>query len=198
MKYWNQRFAQEGPMGTVSLKGADARMYWSQAGWIYEAVRSYLPKTCSLAYEIGCGAGRMVPYIMRHAQRYFGVDVVPGLVDLARLSFEAMTVDFHTYSKNKGLPSFQRVGLVWFSTVMQHITCNGDLRAVLVAMRQMAEPECILVGYEALTDWENKTHIKFRSLEEVRGLLTETGWNLVAHKECPVDNGHVAFKATVL
>ena len=194
MKYWRERFDRCGYMGTVSLDGADAALYWRQAACMYEAVRPWIPNNIDLAVEYGCGAGRMVPYVMRHAKNYVGLDILPGMIAQARASFETPNVQFMACSAFR--PSYPgRVGLFWFTTVMQHITDNGELLDVLAWARINADDNCRLLGYEATAPHENKQHIKFRPMEKIDSMLASTGWRVVWCKGQENDPDHTAFAA---
>jgi SAM-dependent methyltransferase len=61
----------------------------SRGGWDYNVhyhpqLLHYMPQPCELALDVGCGAGRFTRELGTRAEHVFGVDLSPGMLEVAR------------------------------------------------------------------------------------------------------------------
>ena len=142
--------------------------------------------------EIGCGYGRLSPWISEHSDQHYAVEPESALINDAR----KLHPNIHFYqAKAQKLPFPQShfdLCVTW--TVLQHIPPN-ELGKAVAEMKRVCEPNAVMVLSEAIGEKDEKKYMRTWShtLEEWQNLLSP--WKLASHKEQKIEEslaGHMS------
>lgn len=156
------------------VKGAglphfSARIY-KEVGLLKEAL-----KGCSVknSLEIGCGYGRLTPWIAEHSEQHYAVEPEPKLRLDAELQYP--DVIFHEVRAQE-LPfpdDFFDLCVTW--TVLQHIPPGELLERAVAEIKRVCAPHSVIVLAEGIGT-KSTTRYWEHDLEEYRDLLSP--WKL--------------------
>lgn len=118
VNFWNDRAKKQGRkfVGTAGIRLED------QADKFWEGIQKIVTPdqlAGKRVLDYGCGIGRFVPYLSHLARmEYFGVDVVPSALDIARE--EHRDASFALLTTPENLPQ-KRFDVLWACTVLMHL-----------------------------------------------------------------------------
>ncbi len=160
-------------------------------------VRShYLPFVAGrdLLVELGCGRGEFLSVVAEAGAvgRVLGVDIDPAMVAAVRAAgHEAVEADLLDYLRDTD----DRPDAVFLAHVIEHLTV-GDAFAMLARLAELMPPGGRLVVVTPnpaclanLTNdfWSDPTHVRLYSLDLLRFLLEQTGFDVVDAAGNPLD-----------
>jgi len=141
-------FAYEDVVGAWGVKGAglphfSARLY-REVKLLNEAIASYHAKR---SLEIGCGYGRLTPWIAEHSQQHYAIEPESVLLNDAKKLYP----DIHFYqARVQKMPfpdSYFDLCVSW--TVLQHILPK-ELTKTVTEIKRVCTREAIIILAEAL------------------------------------------------
>lgn len=107
--------------------------------------------------EVGCGYGRVTPWIMRYSKEHYAVDPEPELLKLATKSYP--TVKFlRTTAQNLPFPD-DYFDLIAIFSVLHHIP-PGEFQKAVEEIKRVATPNATIFLHERV---RGRGGLKFRS-----------------------------------
>lgn len=175
-------FSYEDVASGWGIKGASllhfsARLY-REVKQLEAAIGSYHSKR---SLEVGCGYGRLTPWIAEHSEQHYAVEPEPKLLKDARKMHPH--VKFHQ-AKAQELPfpdGYFDLCVTW--TVLQHIPPN-ELNKAVGEIKRVCTIQAVIILAEETARADGKTSWA-HSLEEWTILLLP--WKLVSYEERKVE-----------
>lgn len=167
-------------------------LYFSTMALTKELAVQAIPPGASVL-DVGCGDGRWCRALAEHARRVVGVDVDAALIERARASTAAQSVEYRLMDVSKGLSeqlAGERFDVALLVHVLEHIT---DVDALLQSLQQVASVLLIEVPdfrSDALNVvrrtldcpyYADADHVREYTLEILRGQLARNKWTLTEH-----------------
>lgn len=168
--YWDDRWRKQG-LETVGHAGSTEAQQREQTAAYGAAIQSQV-RPGDNVLEVGCGWGRMVPYVLAAgAASYYGVDIAAAAISRARSWHASTTVWFDRVAPGD-LEYFHtgRFSCVVCCTVLQHITNDSLLVRTVTEIMRVLAPGGRVILLENVWDRPSKPHVAFRS-PEVYGAL---------------------------
>ena len=147
-----------------------------------ELISEFVQSTgdCRTALEIGCGMGRLMPVIARHARQVTAIDMTPRMLDLARARCAEIPHVRFLRTAVQRLPwqhkRFDVAVCVW---VLMHILDEDELTAACRAISASAR-HLVLIEYEH-ADIPVGRYSRLRDVHDYLALLP--GSRLVERRE---------------
>ncbi|MFE5286212.1 class I SAM-dependent methyltransferase [Nocardia sp. NPDC056611] len=109
-----------------------------------------------LVADVGCGAGRITAHLRQLGVDAFGIDLSPGMIEVARRDHPDLRFDVGSMT-NLALPDASIAGLVaWYSLI--HIP-DDELGCVAGQFRRVLRPDGpLLLGFHVGDESNVKTH----------------------------------------
>lgn len=87
-------------------------------------ILSYLPDFSSVIYDLGCGPGGLIPYLLTKSDQVIGVDSSPKMVEEAQITFAGNTHVslIHSQLENVAASATQEADAVVASMVLHHLS----------------------------------------------------------------------------
>ncbi|MBQ0888699.1 methyltransferase domain-containing protein [Streptomyces sp. RM72] len=143
-----------------------------------------------LVADVGCGTGRITGYLRNVGLDAFGIDLSPGMIDVARREHPGVRFDLGSMT-DLALADASLTGLVaWYSLI--HIP-DDEMGSVLAQFRRVLRPGGPLllsfhVGDESRLKTEGygghpmKVHVHYRQHHQTIEWLNEAGFAVETHK----------------
>ncbi|MEC3914059.1 class I SAM-dependent methyltransferase [Nocardia sp. CDC160] len=143
-----------------------------------------------LVADVGCGAGRITAHLRELGVDAFGIDLSPGMIDVARREHPGLRFEVGSMT-DLALADASLAGLVaWYSLI--HIP-DDELGSVLAHFRRVLRPAApLLLAFHVGDDSELKTqgygghpirlHVHRRQHSRMREWLTDADFTLEATK----------------
>ncbi len=178
VEYWQKRWKEQGvaAVGHVGSTDEQQRLQTHQYGM---AVVRGLAEGRSPDHryervlEVGCGWGRLVPYILTRTKSYQGVDIAAEAIACAASQFALMGhVGFRVIPvADLRLFPAQHFDAIVCCTVLQHIVDTGLLGRTVTEMQRVLAPGGRVVLLENCWDKPSKPHVAYRSPDAYRMLF---------------------------
>jgi len=153
----------------VGLSHFSARLY-CEVSLLKKALAN---RTFDNSLEIGCGYGRLTPWIIQHSKRYYAIEPEKKLFNDAKLLYP-QTQLYNVKVQNLPFPNnFFDLCVSW--TVLQHIPPEEQAKATDEIKRVAKPTATIIIAEETGTFQGDK--VWFRSLDEWSNLFKP--WKLV-------------------
>ncbi|XDD52484.1 ArsR/SmtB family transcription factor [Leptospira sp. WS92.C1] len=87
-------------------------------------ILSYLPNFSSVIYDLGCGPGGLIPYLLTKAEQVIGVDASPKMLEKAQVTFSGNSHVslIHSPLENVASSATQKADAVVASMVLHHLS----------------------------------------------------------------------------
>ncbi|MFH8610973.1 class I SAM-dependent DNA methyltransferase [Streptomyces sp. NPDC018029] len=143
-----------------------------------------------LVADVGCGTGRITGHLRELGLDAFGIDLSPGMIDVARRHHPGVRFDLGSMT-DLTLDDASMTGLVaWYSLI--HIPDN-EISSVLAHFRRVLRPGGLLllsfhVGDESRLKTEGygghpmKVYVHRRQHDQTIAWLNEAGFSVETHK----------------
>ncbi|MGW6355103.1 class I SAM-dependent DNA methyltransferase [Streptomyces sp. NPDC055092] len=140
--------------------------------------------------DVGCGTGRITGHLRMLGLDAFGIDLSPGMIDVARRDHPGVRFDLGSMT-DLTLADASATGLVaWYSLI--HIP-DDDISSVLTHFRRVLRPGGpLLLGFHVGDESRMKTegygghpmkvHVHRRQHDQMIEWLNEAGFAVEAHK----------------
>lgn len=143
--------------------------------------------------DAGCGTGRMSRYLADRGCRVFGLDLSPGMVSMARRDQPDLAFSIGSIVDLPYADASVDAAMYWYSVIHSPDELLARIAAeaarvvrpgglVLLAFQVGSGSRDVASGYRALGHEVSLTRFH-RSLDQVTGVLTAAGFDLVAHLE---------------
>lgn len=119
-----------------------------EVGLLMEAVaRHGRPVLREHALEVGCGAGRVTRHLAEHFAHCHGLDIAPGMIDLARTANRDLPGCTWRVGNGSDLADLadQSYDLVFSHLVLQHCPSRGVIAGLISEMARVLRPGGLLV-----------------------------------------------------
>jgi ubiquinone/menaquinone biosynthesis C-methylase UbiE len=145
---------------------------------------------CGPVVDVGCGTGRITGHLRMLGLDAFGIDLSPGMIDVARRDHPGVRFDLGSMT-DLTLADASVTGLVaWYSLI--HIP-DDDISSVLTHFRRVLRPGGpLLLGFHVGDESRMKTegygghpmkvHVHRRQHDQMIEWLNEAGFAVEAHK----------------
>lgn len=152
-------------LGHVGESGYAARLA-SEVKTLKTILAGYYAKK---ALDVGCGYGRLAPWIAEVSDEYYGVDAEEKLVELARKNHPTLNFQRALIQRLPFPDNMFDLCVSW--TVLQHIPGSAIEKAASEILRVL-QPKCVLVIGESIRDDESHTNFEYpRSLSHYKELF---------------------------
>jgi SAM-dependent methyltransferase len=158
----------------AGLPHFSARLY-EEVKLLNEAIGNYHAKT---SLEVGCGYGRLTPWIVEQSDRHYAIDPEPALLNDAVKLYPS--VHFHQASAQELPFPDNHFDLCVSWTVLQHIPSKELVRAVS-EIRRVCMPEAVIILAEGVGKFVSGQGYWEHDLEVWKRLLFP--WKLTWLKE---------------
>lgn len=171
--YWDDRWKKQG-MITVGHVGSTDEQQREQAHAYGTAIQSVVKRGAHVL-EVGCGWGRLVPYIIEGGvASYDGVDIAAEAIRWA----QGQEYSIQRYASFRTVPPGDlscfpsgKFDTVVCCTVLQHITDDGLLVRTVTEIMRVLAPGGRIILLENVWDRPSKPHVAFRSPETYGALF---------------------------
>ena len=179
-------FTYQEVAGGWGLKGAgiprfSARLY-REVRLLNEAIGSYHAKR---SLEIGCGYGRLTPWIAEHSDQHYAIEPEPVLLNDARKLYPNIWV-YQAKAQKLPFPNcYFDLCVSWI--VLQHIPPK-ELTKAVIEIKRVCAPEAIIILAEGVGKTVGTGVTWERPLEEWKDLLLPWKLNWCSERKIDIDN----------
>jgi 2-polyprenyl-3-methyl-5-hydroxy-6-metoxy-1,4-benzoquinol methylase len=178
--YWNQRLARYGHTGW-----SDFATYWYDQTLRLKAIETVvlddapaMPLPHASALDFGCGVGDFCALLSERFDQVVGYDLSADIVQRARSRHPSSRIRY-TAQLDDALRGPH--DLILCVTVLQHVTDDDELAAVLRRFADALTPDGRVAVMETLADSEQHAgHLKRRTQAGLRALFAQAGFTLTA------------------
>lgn len=140
-----------------------------EASTISDLLAKYTSESCERGLEIGCGYGRLTPWISRHCETQYGVDINQGALKDGDTQFP--DINFLTGSATDLPLHSGSFDLIVSWTVLQHIPPE-NIEEATSEINRLLSPNGTFIACEAVEELKNE-HTWGRNMETYDGLFPQ-------------------------
>lgn len=135
--------------------------------------------------DAGCGPGHWTKHLVDHGAEAEGIDLVPAFIEQATNRFPGIPFQVGSFSRLSVPDGYASGVLAWYSLI--HIQPDQIPPILLELRRVLAPGGTLLLGFFESAHFQEFAHAVTPAyswpVEEMSGLLTEAGFEVLAHEK---------------
>ena len=199
LSFWEGRLRRFGHTGwsDAATYAYDQRLRLKAVAQLLDARAERAETPCRRALDYGCGVGDFSRLMSRHAQQVLGFDVSEAIVAQAARVNPGSNIRYTSRTSDVFADGGLQYDVILSITVLQHITDDAALHALLARMAAHLSPGGEIIVLETVADVEQAAgYIKRRTLTGLIAQFERAGLQLrAAHAFYhPTEDPTPAFK----
>lgn len=172
----------------AALPHFSARLF-AEVGLLNEAIGDLHARR---SLEVGCGYGRLSPWIAKHSDSHFGIDPEAKFIKVCKELYPSMEFRAGSAQHIPYPDDYFDMVVTW--TVLQHVPPDG-ITAAVEEIKRVCSPRSVLIVTEGVGSLQNERYWE-RTLDEWKKLLQP--WDLTWSTERKLERTFPGYAGEVM